>query len=105
MSMATCVSLCAPFKHFMLMLQRDHAAAFSKERNMAGWEREGILPKFNRREYWRLKSEVSRGMAPHKRDSGNSSAKSASGGTALPVSQILLVATLQTYMPVPGRYS
>uniref|UniRef100_A0A7S1T3T9 Uncharacterized protein n=1 Tax=Tetraselmis chuii TaxID=63592 RepID=A0A7S1T3T9_9CHLO len=75
------------FKHFMPMFQRAHAAAFSKERNMAGWEREGILPKFNRREYWRLKSEVSRGMAPHKRDSGSSSAKSAFGGTPLPVSQ------------------
>jgi hypothetical protein len=88
MSMATCASLCAPlkFKHFMPMFQRAHAAAFSKERNMAGWEREGILPKFNR-EYWRLTSEVSRGMSPHKRDSGSSSAKSASGGTPLPVSQ------------------
>jgi hypothetical protein len=75
------------FKHFMLMFQRAHAAAFSKELNMAGREREGILPKFNRREYWRLKYEISRGMAPHKRDSGSSSAKSASGGTPLPMPQ------------------
>jgi hypothetical protein len=92
------------FKHFMPMFQRAHATAFSKERNMAEWEREGSLPKFNCREYWRVKFEVSRGMAPRNRDSGSSSAKSASGGTALPVSQILLVATLQTYVPVPGRY-
>jgi hypothetical protein len=52
---------------------------------MAGWERKGILPKFNRREYWRLKSEVSRGMAPYKRDSASSFAESAYGGTPLPV--------------------
>jgi hypothetical protein len=75
------------FKHFMPMFQRAHATAFSNERNMAEWEREGSLPKFTCREYWRVKSEVSRGMAPHNRDSGSSSAMSASGGTALPVSQ------------------
>jgi hypothetical protein len=42
-------------KHIMPMSQRAHAAAFSKKRNMAGWEREGILPNFTSRENWRLK--------------------------------------------------
>jgi hypothetical protein len=45
-------------KHFKPMFQRAHAAAFSKERNMARWKREGISPKFNRREHWRFKSHV-----------------------------------------------
>jgi hypothetical protein len=55
---------------------------------MVGWERGSTLPEFTRREYWRLKSEVSRGMAPHKRDSGSSSSdKSAYGGKPLPVSE------------------
>jgi hypothetical protein len=32
--------------------------AFPRERNMKGWEKEGILPRFDRKEYWRFKAEL-----------------------------------------------
>ena len=46
------------FKHFTDMFHAAHSHAFTAERNMAGWEREGILPKFNRNQLWKLRSEL-----------------------------------------------
>jgi hypothetical protein len=42
----------------MKMFREAHAEAFTEERNMKGWQKEGILPKFNRMEYWNLLHEV-----------------------------------------------
>ncbi len=47
------------YEHFMKMFREAHAEAFTEERNMKDWQKEGILPKFNRMEYWNLLHEVS----------------------------------------------
>jgi hypothetical protein len=46
------------YEHFMKMFREAHAEAFTEERNIKGWQKEGILRKFNRMEYWNLLREV-----------------------------------------------
>ena len=40
-------------------VQKAHAHAFTVERNIMGWEKEGILPGFNRCQLWKLKTKLS----------------------------------------------
>ena len=46
------------YKHFMGMFKEAHAMAFTEDRNMKGWQKEGILPKFDRHEYWNLLKQI-----------------------------------------------
>eukprot|EP00873_Tetraselmis_striata_P013839 jgi/Tetstr1/434103/TSEL_023247.t1 len=45
-------------KHFIEILKRAFDHAFIVERNVMGWAKKGILPRFTMREFWRLKEEV-----------------------------------------------
>ena len=44
------------YKHFAKMFKVAWDKAFTRERNMKGWEKEGILPRFSRKEYWHFKT-------------------------------------------------
>jgi hypothetical protein len=46
------------YKYFAQMFKVAWDKAFTRERNMKGWEKEGILPRFNMKEYWRFKAEL-----------------------------------------------
>ena len=45
------------YMHFMNMFQEEYAAALTEERNLLGWQKEGILLVFNRNDYWNLLNE------------------------------------------------
>jgi hypothetical protein len=47
-----------PTANGYMMLKVAWDKAFTRERNMKGWEKKGILPRFNRKGYWRFKAEL-----------------------------------------------
>jgi hypothetical protein len=52
------------YKHFAQLFKVAWDHAFTRERNMTGWEKEGILSTFNRKEYLRSKEDLDAAEKP-----------------------------------------
>jgi hypothetical protein len=65
------------YKHFAHMFEVAWDKAFTREWNMKGWEKEGNLPRFNKKEYWRFKA----GLVAAEADGATVSSRGGSNNT------------------------
>jgi hypothetical protein len=72
------------YKHFTQIFKVAWNKPFTREWNMRGWEKEGLLPRFNRKENWHFKAgldttEANGATASSKRRSNNTKGTSSVG--------------------------